>query len=95
MSGKPRNRWDLAGALDQPRDALSRRDVFMLRATKGYRWTTYCVECERDIHRDPDRSLEMAGFGPTPGKRQDARYCSNACRQRAYRERKKAERREA
>ena len=40
-----------------------------------------CLECNYSVH-------EHMGPNPWKLKREDARYCSNACRQRAYRKRK-------
>lgn len=40
-----------------------------------------CLACENSVHEHK--------AGPWGLAREDARYCSNACRQRAYRKRKK------
>jgi hypothetical protein len=47
-----------------------------------------CNACGRPLHR-PGLRQEREDRGVRGGVRHDARYCSNACRQKAYRERKK------
>jgi hypothetical protein len=47
----------------------------------------WCAQCGRDIRLGPGARSPTGRI-----KRHDARYCSNACRQRAYRARKAAQR---
>jgi hypothetical protein len=47
--------------------------------------TLWCAQCGRELHHG-----DVLSPSRVRGKRKDALYCSNACRQRAYRARKAA-----
>jgi hypothetical protein len=59
-------------------------------------WAGYCGKCAHDAELEERRELRRQARADRPcqgcgrlftGSRSDSRYCSNACRQRAYRQR--------
>jgi hypothetical protein len=71
-----RTEWDKRQLVEHERERAKHREWYALRKArrKYVKWRAPCAACGKDLR----------------GRRKDARYCSEACRQRGHRTRSKA-----